>query len=249
MNEYLVLIPTYNEAESIGILLNQLSELPVDVLVIDDASPDGTAEICRATKLKTNEISVLVRQGRRGMGSAYVEGYTEALKRNYRFIIQMDADGSHRVDDLLKMMKTIESNSLVDLLIGSRWIKGGAVQNWSRARELLSRGANAYSKICLKSPIDDLTAGFRIYRTSLLERMNLRGIESQGYSFQIEMSREAIRQGAQVLEVPILFVERTHGVSKMTWKIILEAMLKVTAWGLLRKSNSGRGGSNSDPTR
>ena len=236
-NQYLVLIPTYNEAESIGILLAQLSELPVDVLVVDDSSPDGTAKICRDTNLAMGKISVLVRKGKRGMGSAYVEGYTESLKQDYRFIIQMDADGSHRVEDLHSLMREIEANPEIDLVIGSRWIKGGAVQNWSKSREILSRGANIYSKLCLKSSIDDLTAGFRIYRTELLNRMNLRGIESQGYSFQIEMSREAIRQGARILEVPILFVERTYGVSKMNWKIILEAILKVTAWGLLRKSN------------
>lgn len=236
-NHYLVLIPTFNEAESIGILLTQLSKLPVDVLVVDDSSPDGTAQICNETNLEMGEISVRVREGKRGMGSAYVEGYTEALMLDYEFIIQMDADGSHQVQDLKVLMREIAENPEVDLVIGSRWVEGGAVQNWSKSREFLSRGANIYSKICLKSSISDLTAGFRIYRTSLLHRMNLRGIESQGYSFQIEMSREAVRQGARIKEVPILFVERIHGVSKMNWKIILEAMLKVTAWGLLRKSN------------
>lgn len=236
-NQYLVIVPTYNEAESIEILLAQLSSLPVDVLIVDDSSPDGTAQICRETNLEKGEISVRIRKGKRGMGSAYVEGYSESLKQDYEFIIQMDADGSHRVEDLLYLMREIESNSEIDLVIGSRWIMGGAVQNWSKSREFLSRGANLYSKICLKSSINDLTSGFRIYRTSLLSRMNLQGIESQGYSFQIEMSREAIRQRAHILEVPILFVERTHGVSKMNGKIILEAVLKVTAWGLLRKSN------------
>jgi dolichol-phosphate mannosyltransferase len=240
MNKYLVVIPTYNEADSIGILLAKLSSISVDVLVVDDSSPDGTADICRGTKLESGQISVLVRQGKRGMGSAYVLGYLQALKSEYSFIIQMDADGSHRVEDLVKLMTAIEAHPNVDLVIGSRWTKGGAVENWSKSREILSRGANVYSKICLKSSIDDLTAGFRIYRTSLLHRMNLLGIESQGYSFQIEMSREALRQGANILEVPILFVEREHGVSKMNWKIILEAMLKVTAWGLLRKSVMNR---------
>jgi dolichol-phosphate mannosyltransferase len=240
VNQYLVVIPTYNEAESIVILLSQLSNLPVDVLIVDDSSPDRTADICRGTKLESGDISVLVREGKRGMGSAYVLGYTEALKRDYVFIVQMDADGSHRVEDLVSLMSAIESHTNVDLVIGSRWTKGGSVENWSKSREFLSRGANVYSKICLKSPINDLTAGFRIYRMDLVRRMNLLGIESQGYSFQIEMSREAIRQGARVLEVPILFVERAHGVSKMNWKIILEAMLKVTAWGLLRKSNLSR---------
>jgi dolichol-phosphate mannosyltransferase len=234
VNQFLVVIPTYNEAESIGILLGQISDLSVDVLIVDDSSPDGTADICRNTKLNFGQISVLVRQGKRGMGSAYVLGYMEALKSGYSFIIQMDADGSHRVEDLISLMSAIESHPSVDLVIGSRWTKGGAVENWSRRREFLSRGANAYSKICLTSSIDDLTAGFRIYRTTLLHKMNLSGIESQGYSFQIEMSREAIKQGAKILEVPILFVERAHGTSKMNWKIILEAMLKVTAWGLLR---------------
>jgi len=246
MNQYLVVIPTYNEAESIPILLTQLATLPVDVLIVDDSSPDGTVEICNATKLDVGEISVLVRKGKRGMGSAYVLGYTEALKKNYEYIVQMDADGSHRVEDLRSLMRSIEANPEIDLVVGSRWTKGGSVENWSKSREFLSRGANVYSKFCLNSPINDLTAGFRIYRVSLLRRMNLLGIESQGYSFQIEMSREAIRQGARILEVPIRFIERAHGVSKMNWKIVVEAMLKVTAWGLLRKSNMNRNDTNSE---
>ena len=220
-------------------LLPKLLSFPVDILVVDDNSPDGTAVICNEQDAKSDEpgrISVLQRFGKRGMGSAYLEGYAKSLKKHYEFIIQMDADGSHRLEDLPKMMAAIESDDSVGVVIGSRWIEGGDVQNWSKRREFLSRAANAYTKMCLKSDINDLTAGFRIYRTSLLHQMNLIGIESQGYSFQIEMTREALKVGAKISEVPIIFVERTHGVSKMSSKIILEAMLKVTAWGLLRKS-------------
>ena len=240
---FLVIIPTFNEAKSIQLLLPHLLSFPVDILIVDDDSPDGTASICRAIEVDSNElgrITVLERRGKRGMGSAYLEGYFKALEKHYEFIIQMDADGSHRLDDLPKMMAAIEGDNAVGVVIGSRWIEGGNVQNWSKRREFLSRTANAYTKKCLDSEINDLTAGYRIYRTSLLHKMNLRGIESQGYSFQIEMTREALKVGTKIIEVPIIFVERMHGVSKMNSKIIVEAMLKVTAWGLLRKSNLTR---------
>jgi dolichol-phosphate mannosyltransferase len=227
MNEkYIAVIPTYNEAANLEILLPKLLELGIEVLVVDDASPDGTADIARSI---SKQISVLERSSKKGLGSAYLEGFEIALNEGFEYIIQMDADGSHRVEDLKKLMKEAPS---ADLIIGSRWIPGGRIQNWSKSREYLSRVANQYSKTLLKSPVNDMTAGFRIYKSSLLKKMNLKAIKSQGYGFQIEMTREAEKVGAVIREVPILFVEREIGTSKMTAGIVLEAILKVTLWGL-----------------
>lgn len=169
-----------------------------------------------------------------GLGSAYRDGFADVLPHGYQLIIQMDADGSHRVADLKAMLEYQRSNPECDLIIGSRWIKGGAVANWPKSRELLSRTANLYSRLALGLSVRDNTAGFRIYRSELLSKMQLGTISSEGYAFQIEMTRAAVRSGAKICEVPILFVEREFGVSKMSGRIIREALIKVTKWGLLR---------------
>ncbi|MBF8252657.1 MAG: dolichol-phosphate mannosyltransferase [Actinobacteria bacterium] len=226
MNTSIVVIPTYNERESIGALLDSLEKLPVDVLVIDDGSPDGTALICSA-----HDVEVISRASKLGLGSAYRTGFAIALERGYRNIIQMDADGSHQVSDLVTMMEWIGSN---ELLIGSRWVADGGIENWSKFRELLSRGANAYANLLLSLGIKDVTAGFRIYDVELLQRMDIASIKSEGYCFQIEMTRRALARGATVGEIPITFIERAHGVSKMSSAIAFEAIVRITAWGFLR---------------
>ena len=231
MNTSIVVIPTYNEAESIGTLLDALSALPVDILVIDDGSPDGTAEICRV-----RGVEVISRSGKLGLGNAYRAGFAIALQRGYSHVIEMDADGSHRVSDLLTMMDWIGTS---ELLIGSRWVSDGAIENWSRFREYLSRGANAYANALLSLGIKDVTAGFRIYDANLLKRMNLESIKSEGYCFQIEMTRRALACGATVGEVPITFVERAHGKSKMSISIAFEAVVRITVWGFLRLIRRG----------
>jgi len=225
MNTAIVVIPTFNERESIGALLDGLTKLPVDILVIDDGSPDGTAEFCRA-----RGVEVISRSGKLGLGSAYWTGFAIALERGYENIIQMDADGSHQVLDLSTMMEWIGTS---ELLIGSRWVTDGAIVNWSKFREYLSKGANAYANALLSLGIKDATSGFRIYDAKLLRRMDIATIKSEGYCFQIEMSRRALARGATVGEIPITFIERAHGVSKMSFSIALEAILRITAWGLL----------------
>jgi dolichol-phosphate mannosyltransferase len=233
---YLVIIPTYNEAESLPILLRELSLLRSDFsfLVVDDGSPDGTAEICEKLKSEITGLEVLNRPKKSGLGSAYRAGYKYALEDNFDAVIQIDADGSHQVSDLPKLLSQFESSGSLDLVVGSRWIKGGSVLNWSKHREALSRLANIYSNFLLGLGVKDSTAGFRIYKTSAIRKLDLEEIKSEGYCFQIEMTREIKKVGGSISEVPITFVERQFGVSKMSGKIVIEAMLRVTYWGLLR---------------
>jgi dolichol-phosphate mannosyltransferase len=231
-----VVIPTYNEAKNLVALLPEILQFHLDVLVVDDGSADGTAEVAR----NFDRVRVLSRPKKMGLGSAYIEGFSQVLKEDYDLIIQMDADGSHRADDLKKLLEHSEKETSVDLFIGSRWVRGGKIENWSRHREILSRGANRYSQLLLGSAVRDMTSGFRIYRTSLLRKMELSQITSQGYGFQIEMTREAERVGGRIVEVPITFIERTIGKSKMSSEIVFEAMVKVTLWGLRRLNFKAR---------
>ena len=234
--KFIVLIPTYNEAESLPILLRELAVLRKDFnyLVVDDGSPDGTAAICEKLKSEIPNLKIMKRSKKSGLGSAYRDGYRYALEKNFDAVIQIDADGSHQVSDLPKLLSKFESNPSVDLVIGSRWIKGGSVLNWSKHRESLSRLANIYSNFLLALGVKDSTAGFRVYKTSAIKKLNLSNIKSEGYCFQIEMTREIKIVGGSISEVPITFVERQFGKSKMSGKIVIEAMLRVTYWGLLR---------------
>ena len=231
-NSTLVIIPTYNEEASIGSLLQELFMLPVDILVVDDGSSDATVKIAQALDRSGERINFLLRSSKLGLGSAYRAGYAWASERDYKQVVQMDADGSHQVSDLAKMLEFVSSHSEIELLIGSRWIKGGAIENWSRHREGLSRIANLYTRSLLRLGINDVTAGFRIYRASLLKRMNIQEVKSEGYSFQIEMSIAARKAGATIAEFPITFKEREQGVSKMSGRIIFEAIARVTLWGI-----------------
>jgi dolichol-phosphate mannosyltransferase len=226
MRASLVVIPTYNESESIGEILDGLKELDVDVLVIDDGSPDGTADIVRR-----HNVEVVERAGKQGLGSAYRTGFSIAIERGYTYIIEMDADGSHQIKDLATMMEWIGS---ADLLIGSRWVSDGSIENWSKFREYLSKSANVYANLLLSLGIKDTTSGFRIYTSALLKKMEIATIRSEGYCFQIEMTRRAISRGGSIAEIPITFIERTHGKSKMSFAIALEAVVRITAWGALR---------------
>jgi dolichol-phosphate mannosyltransferase len=226
MRASLVVIPTYNESESIGEILDGLRELDVDVLVIDDGSPDGTADIVRSHK-----VEVVERAGKQGLGSAYRTGFSIAIERGYTYVIEMDADGSHQIKDLETMMEWIGS---ADLLIGSRWVSDGSIENWSKFREYLSKSANVYANLLLSLGVRDTTSGFRIYTSALLKKMEIATIRSEGYCFQIEMTRRAISRGGSIAEVPITFIERAHGKSKMSFAIALEAVVRITAWGALR---------------
>ena len=236
--QMLVIVPTYNEAQSAPRLISSVLELlpAIHILVVDDGSPDGTAEICQsiADADSLGRVHVMRRAGKQGLGSAYIAGFGWGAARGYKAMIEMDADGSHRPIDLVAMVAAFDADETIDCLIGSRWMPGGKVVNWAKQREALSRGANKYAKFMLGLKVNDITAGFRIYRTSLISRIDFTTVGSEGYCFQIEMTRKVVALGAKIKEVPITFVEREFGVSKMSGNIVIEAMSRVTVWGLQR---------------
>ena len=236
-NKYLVMVPTYNERESIGGLLKDLTDNDFNILVIDDNSPDGTAEYVKSLNLKN--VKILNREKKDGLGNAYKDGIKNALNSStwtFDFLISMDGDGSHQVADLINMVKALEQRPNASLVLGSRWVPGGAIRNWNRYRIWLSKAGTRYARWALKLPIKDLTGGFRIYSKKALERIDLNQIESNGYSYQIEMAFAINHLNqfnlSEVLEVPITFIERESGVSKMSSKVVFEAIWKVTKLGL-----------------
>ncbi len=228
----LVIIPTFNEVESIAALLKPVNELALDVLIVDDGSTDGTVDLINSLNIST--VFILQRNKKMGLGSAYRAGYSWALEHEYTEIIQMDADGSHQVSDLPAMLQVIDADQATELVIGSRWMHGGRVVNWSKGRELLSRVANKYTQAMIGLGVKDSTAGFRVYKADLIKRMDMSTITSEGYCFQIEMTRRAHDVGAVIKEVPITFIERAFGKSKMSMRIVIEAMARVTYWGLFK---------------
>lgn len=234
----LVCIPTYNECESLPNTLQAIFEYSpdVEVLVIDDGSPDGTADW--AEELGDDRVHVMRRTEKAGLGPAYVAGFTWALAHDYDVICQMDADGSHRGRDLPLLLKAVRGGA--GLAIGSRWVRGGEVVNWPLNRNVLSRGANLYANVAIGLHVADATAGFRAYSRNLLQRIDLAGVQSHGYGFQIDMTVRARRAGARIVEVPIIFVERELGASKMSGSIISEAFVNVARWGLQRRSQQVR---------
>jgi dolichol-phosphate mannosyltransferase len=231
-----ILIPTYNESIAIVELLEKLSTLhnqrDFDVIVLDDNSPDKTADI--VDNLRLSWVSIIRRPGKAGLGAAYRAGFAEVLKSDkYTHVVTMDADGSHRVEDLPAMLD-VRHESELSITLGTRWIKGGSVVNWPLSRQLLSRAGTAYARIALRIPLHDLTGGFRVYSVALLRKLNLTEMTATGYCFQIEMAMAADLAGASKREVPITFVERVNGVSKMSKAIVVEALWQTTLWGLAR---------------
>ena len=229
----LVMMPTYNEIETLEASTQRLFEFNqgVDLLIIDDNSPDGTGALANRLASQNPRIQVLHRSGKAGLGKAYLAGFEYGLRHGYELLIQMDADGSHRSQDLPAL---IEAANTCDLAIGSRWVIGGAVSNWPWYRQGISQFGNWYAGLMLGLGIKDVTAGFRAYRSSLIANLDLGRIQAQGYGFQVEMTLRSAKQGAQICEVPILFVERENGRSKMTFQIIIEAFLLATKWGIAR---------------
>ena len=236
MRNRLIIVPTYNELISAPLLVRRIFKhiTNSDVLVVDDGSPDKTADAIRKLQQEFPTLHLLERKTKLGLGSAYRLGFAWGLEQGYEELIEMDADLSHRVRDLKKMIDEKELQPNTDLVIGSRWIPGGKTENWSKSRELLSRAANLYVRAMVGLGVKDSTAGFRIYSASMLKRLNMESIKSEGYSFQIEMTRTVHKLGGKIIEVPITFRERENGVSKMSKKIVGEAMTLVTLWGLKR---------------
>ena len=236
MRNRLIIVPTYNELVSAPLLVRRIFKyIPEsDILVVDDGSPDKTADAIRELQQEFPTLHLLERKTKLGLGSAYRLGFAWGLERGYEELIEMDADLSHRVRDLKKMIDEKELQPNTDLVIGSTWIPGGKTENWSKSRELLSRAANLYVRAMVGLGVKDSTAGFRIYSASMLKRLNMESIKSEGYSFQIEMTRAVHKLGGKIIEVPITFRERENGVSKMSKKIVGEAMILVTLWGLKR---------------
>ena len=236
MRNRLIIVPTYNELSNAPLLIRRIfKQIPnSDVLVVDDGSPDKTADAIRELQQEFPTLNLLERKTKLGLGSAYRLGFAWGLEQGYEELIEMDADLSHRVRDLQTMIDEKELQPNTDLVIGSRWISGGRTENWSKSRELLSRAANLYVRAMVGLGVKDSTAGFRIYSAAILRRLDFQSIKSEGYSFQIEMTRAVHKLGGKIIEVPIIFRERENGVSKMSKKIVREAMLLVTTWGLKR---------------
>ncbi|MDT0309424.1 polyprenol monophosphomannose synthase [Streptomyces sp. DSM 44917] len=227
----LVIVPTFNEADNIQPLIGRVrAAVPsCDILVADDNSPDGTGKIADEIADEDGQVHVLHRAGKEGLGAAYVAGFRWGLERGYDVLVEMDGDGSHRPEELPRLLTALSD---ADLALGSRWVPGGRIVNWPRRRELISRGGSAYSRLLLGLPIRDVTGGYRAFRRHVLDSDLLEDVESQGYCFQVDVLHRVVRAGHRVVEVPITFVEREHGDSKMSREIVAEALWRVTAWGL-----------------
>ena len=228
----LVIMPTYNEVNSLAeTVRNLFANVPhVDLLIVDDASPDGTGVLADSLSNSNSRVSVMHRPGKQGLGAAYIAGFHEARVRGYDFVVEMDADGSHRGVDLPKLLDKAQSH---DLVIGSRYVAGGGSHGWSALRRLISKIGNLYTSLLLGTKIKDITAGFRLYRLEFLMPL-LEGVASEGYSFQVELAWRSVRAGGRIVEVPILFEERAHGSSKMSSAIVREALWLTTKWGFQR---------------
>ena len=232
MAETLIILPTYNEIESLQRVLGRIRQsVPqAEVLIVDDSSPDGTGRLADRLAATDPGLTVLHRPAKDGLGRAYLAGFAYALERGYRYVVEIDADGSHDPADLSAMLGLAAAGA--DLVIGSRWVRGGSVRNWPWIRQVVSRAGNAYSRVMLRSGIHDITAGFRVYRTQALRTLDLSAVSSQGYCFQVELAWRLERAGKRVVEHPIVFIERAAGRSKMHLGIVVEALLRVTLWGI-----------------
>jgi dolichol-phosphate mannosyltransferase len=231
----LVIVPTYDERENLPRILGRIrAAVPgAHVLVADDASPDGTGDVADEWAARDDQVHVLHRPGKAGLGAAYIDGFRWGLAHGFEVLVEMDADGSHQPEQLPSLLERIDDGA--DLVLGSRWVAGGSVLNWSRYREVLSRGGNLYTRVALGVPLRDATGGYRAFRATALEKIGMDDVESQGYCFQVDLAWRAVQAGLRVDEVPITFVEREHGSSKMSQAIVAEALLRVTRWGVERR--------------
>ena len=240
LRRIVVLIPTYNERENLPRIIARVrAAVPsLDVLVLDDNSPDGTGSVADELAASDAQVHVLHRAGKQGLGAAYKAGFAWALEQGYDAAVEMDADGSHQPEQLPSLLRAAEH---ADLVIGARWVKGGSVVNWPMHRKALSIGANIYTKFMLGLPVNDATGGFRVYRASALRTMDLDSVSSAGYGFQVDMTVALVRAGLTAVEVPIEFVEREIGESKMSGNIVTEAFVNVGKQGLAHRAGQVRG--------
>ena len=237
MVSVLVIVPTYNESESIRSLLTRLDaarnlvsqKFKIDILLVDDDSPDKTADIAKSMNL--SGFSILDRKVKSGLGPAYLAGFKQGLAGSYQYFVEMDADLSHQPEQLVDLLNAATQETLV---IGTRWIPGGSVVNWPKQRRWISKIGTGYAAFALKLPYKDLTSGYRVIPRTLLEKLNFEEIETRGYGFQIEMALKAITAGFKIKQIPITFVERENGYSKMSFAIIWEAWSMVTIWAIRR---------------
>jgi dolichol-phosphate mannosyltransferase len=241
LGRVLVVVPTFNERDNLEIIAQRLRSAVPDahLLVVDDNSPDGTGKLADELADRDDHVHVLHRDAKSGLGAAYVAGFAWAREHDYDVGVEMDADGSHAPEQLPRLLAALEN---ADLVLGSRYVPGGSVVNWPRSRELLSRGGNLYTRMLLRLPLQDATGGYRAYRRSVLDTLPLGEISSQGYCFQVDLAWQTWQQGYRVVEVPITFVERERGESKMSRKIVVEALWRVTLWGLRSGRSKGAAG-------
>jgi dolichol-phosphate mannosyltransferase len=244
----IIVMPTYNERQNLEIMAGRVRESTpeADLLVVDDNSPDGTGDLADKLAEADARVHVMHRTEKAGLGRAYVAGFTWALEHGYDVIVEMDADGSHRPEDLPKLLAALagkpEGNG-ADAVIGSRYVPGGTVVNWPKSREVLSRGANIYNRVMLGISVRDATGGFRAYKARTLRALDLSTIESAGYCFQIDMTLRVLQAGLTLVEVPITFVERERGASKMSNAVIREAFFRVAQWGISARLRGRSAGS------
>jgi dolichol-phosphate mannosyltransferase len=239
LGSILVIVPTYNEAENVEPIVGRIrAAVPeAHVLVADDNSPDGTGELADKLAARDDQVHVLHRKGKEGLGAAYIAGFHWGLGNGYGVLVEHDADGSHQPEQLHRLLEALRD---ADLVLGSRYVKGGEVRNWPKSREILSRGGNIYTRLALGIPLQDATGGYRAFRRETLEGIGLDQVASAGYCFQVDLAWRAIKSGFRVVEVPITFVERELGQSKMSQAIVIEAMARVGRWGLAYRAKQVR---------
>jgi dolichol-phosphate mannosyltransferase len=232
ISRVMIVMPTYNERQNLEIMAGRIrkSTPDADLLVVDDNSPDGTGDLADKLAETDQHVHVMHRTEKAGLGKAYIAGFSWALEHGYDVVVEMDADGSHRPEDLPRLLAAVEAGA--DGVIGSRWVPGGSVVNWPKKREALSRCANIYTRLMIGFTIKDATGGYRAYRASTLRKIDLSNVESTGYSFQVDVTVRILRAGLKIVEVPITFVERERGVSKMDSAVIREAFWRVFQWGV-----------------
>ncbi|HZK05215.1 MAG TPA: polyprenol monophosphomannose synthase [Actinomycetaceae bacterium] len=230
----LVIIPTYNEAENVAHIVGRARRNDVDVLIADDNSPDGTGQLAEELAAADPRVQVMHRVGKEGLGKAYLAAFEWGLERDYTHLVEMDADGSHRPEQLGRLLNRASEEDRPDLVIGSRYVRGGSTVNWPLTRQLLSRGGNLYIRVMLGLPVNDATAGYRVYRREILEAIGLDTVDATGYYFQTEMTRRVAELGGAIAEVPVTFVERELGDSKMDQAVFTESLGRTTRLGLER---------------